>query len=228
MELHFENINSQLVAISGTSMCLTGAPYSAWFIHSSYQSKCYFHCVQHPISSGFFFPLSLSIRWRIKLIKDICCFSFPLPSFCVHQMYNGTLKRNAAENKRYSSYSQMDSWGNRHYNKICSPTHAGSDYCFVQNMKSSRSEPDLYNDPPRGTLRRNQSGSRVSHKASLHRNSLYSNTWNNQEGITTLTRPNKRIPMRTPSCASANKQDAVYAQPVASKPDAVYRQDHSK
>lgn len=143
-------------------------------------------------------------------------------------MYNGTLKRNAAENKRYSSYSQMDSWGNRHYNKICSPTHPGSDYCFVHNMKSSRSEPDLYNDPPRGTLRRNQSGSRVSHKASLNRHSLYSNTCNNQEGITTLTRSNKRIPIRTPSCAFANKQDAVYAQPVASKPDAIYGQDRSK
>ncbi|KAK9404612.1 plakophilin-1 [Crotalus adamanteus] len=95
-------------------------------------------------------------------------------------------------------------------------------------MKSSRSEPDLYNDPPRGTLRRNQSGSRVSHKTSLHRNSLYSNTCNNQEGITTLTRSNKRIPIRAPSCSFANKQDAVYAQPVASKPDAIYGQDRSK
>ncbi|XP_026536630.1 plakophilin-1 [Notechis scutatus] len=145
-----------------------------------------------------------------------------------HTMYNGTLKRNAAENKRYSSYSQMDGWGSKHYNKICSPTQGGSDYCFVQNMKSSRSEPDLYNDPPRGTLRRNQSGSRVNHKTSLHRHSLYSNTCNNQEGITTLTRPNKRIPIRTPSCTSTNKQDAVYAQPVASKPDAIYGQGRSR
>ncbi|KAM6458130.1 plakophilin-1 isoform 1-T1 [Liasis olivaceus] len=143
-----------------------------------------------------------------------------------HAMYNGTLKRNAAENKRYSSYSQMDSWGSRHYNKVCSPTGPGSDYCFVQNMKSSRSEPDLYYDPPQGTLRRNQRGSRVSHKASLHRHSLYNSTCNNQEGITTITRSNKRVPIRSSSCTS-NKQDAVYAQPVASKPDAVYGQARS-
>ncbi|XP_060628530.1 plakophilin-1 [Anolis sagrei] len=143
-----------------------------------------------------------------------------------HAMYNGTLKREPAENKRYSSYSQMDSWAGRNYNKICSPTSPGSDYCFVQNMKSSRSEPDLYYDPPRGTLRRNQSGSRVSHKASLNRHSLYSTTCNNQ-GITTTTRTSKRIPVRTSSYTSTNKQDVVYAQPVASKPDVIYGQPPS-
>ncbi|XP_033008952.1 plakophilin-1 [Lacerta agilis] len=142
-----------------------------------------------------------------------------------HGMYNGTLKREA-ENKRYSSYSQMDGWGSRNYNKVCSPTVPGSDYCLVQTMKSSRSEPDLYYDPPRGTLRRNQSGSRVSHKASMHRHSLYNSTSNNHHGITTATRPNKVVPVRSPSCTSASM---VYVQPVASsKQDAVYGQVNSK
>ncbi|KAF7253737.1 Plakophilin-1 [Varanus komodoensis] len=143
-----------------------------------------------------------------------------------HAMYNGTLKREAAESKRYSSYSQMDGWGSRNYNKICSPTSPGSDYCFLQHMKSSRSEPDLCYDPPRGTLRRNQSGSRVGNKASLNRHSLYSSTCN-QHGITTMTRTNKRVPFRSSSCTSANKQDVLYAQPVASKQDMVYGQARS-
>uniref|UniRef100_A0A8D0BGC8 Plakophilin-1 n=1 Tax=Salvator merianae TaxID=96440 RepID=A0A8D0BGC8_SALMN len=137
-------------------------------------------------------------------------------------MYNGTLKREA-DHKRYSSYSQMDSWGGRNYNKLCSSTTPGSDYCFLQNMKSSRSEPDLYCDQPRGTLRRNQSGSRVSQKASLHRHSMYNSTCNNQQGMTTTTRTGKRVPIRSPSCTSANKQDMIYAQPVASsKADMAY------
>ncbi|XP_053104124.1 plakophilin-1 [Hemicordylus capensis] len=143
-----------------------------------------------------------------------------------HGMYNGTLKRDG-ESKRYSSYSQMEGWGNRNYNKICSPTSPGSDYGFVHTMKSSRSEPDLYCDPPRGTLRRNQSGSRMTQKSSLNRHSLYS-TCNNQQGITTTTRTNKRIPVRSPSCTSANKQDVVYSQPVASsKQDMFYGHTHS-
>ncbi|XP_054836627.1 plakophilin-1 [Eublepharis macularius] len=143
-----------------------------------------------------------------------------------HGLYNGTLKRDA-ENKRYSSYSQMESWGGRHYNKICSPTSPGSDYCFV-NMKSSRSEPDLYCDAPRSTLRRNQSGSRVGHKATLNRHSIYSSC--NNQGTITTTRTNKRIPVRSPSCTSANnKQDVVYAQPVASsKQDVIYTHSNSK
>lgn len=134
-----------------------------------------------------------------------------------NSMYNGTLKRDA-ENKRYSSYSQMESWGNRNYNKICSP---GSDYCLMPTMKSSRSEPDLYCDVPRGTLRRNQSGSRMCHKTTVNRHSFYNNC--NNQGITTASRPSKRIPTRSPSCTSANKQDMYYAQPVGNhKHDAFY------
>ncbi|XP_077191131.1 plakophilin-1 [Paroedura picta] len=142
-----------------------------------------------------------------------------------HGLYNGTIKRDT-ENRRYSSYSQMEGWGGRHYNKICSPTSPGSDYCFV-NMKSSRSEPDLYCDPPRSTLRRNQSGSRVGHKATMNRHSIYSSC--NNQGTITTTRTSKRIPVRSPSCTSANKQDVVYAQPVASsKQDAIYAHSNSK
>ncbi|XP_015263795.1 PREDICTED: probable helicase with zinc finger domain [Gekko japonicus] len=142
-----------------------------------------------------------------------------------HGLYNGTIKRDT-ENRRYSSYSQMDGWGGRHYNKICSPTSPGSDYCFV-NMKSSRSEPDLYCEAPRSTLRRNQSGSRVGHKATLNRHSIYSSC--NNQGTITTARTSKRIPVRSPSCTSANKQDVVYAQPVASsKQDAIYAHSNSK
>ncbi|KAK2526440.1 Pkp1 [Columba guinea] len=73
-----------------------------------------------------------------------------------YPLYNGTLKRDV-ENRRYSSYSQMEGWGSKHYSKaVCSPARPGSDYCFVQNIKSSRSEPDLYCEPPRGTLRKTQ------------------------------------------------------------------------
>uniref|UniRef100_A0A8C5T4S9 Uncharacterized protein n=1 Tax=Malurus cyaneus samueli TaxID=2593467 RepID=A0A8C5T4S9_9PASS len=60
-------------------------------------------------------------------------------------LYNGTLKRDA-ESRRYSSYSQMEGWASRAHGKaLCSP-RAGSDYCFVQNIKSSRS--DVYTMNP--------------------------------------------------------------------------------
>lgn len=164
---------------------------------------------------------------EIKLeIVTISLFSFPFSLFLhLDQMYNGTLKREA-ENKRYSSYSQMESWGGKNYSKGCHPTSPGSDYCLV-NLKSSRSEPDLYYEPTRGTLRRNQSGSRTGYKTSVTRNSLYS-SYSNQQGNTSTARTNKRVPIRSPSCTSTNKQDVVYSQPVASsKQDAIYGQPHS-
>ncbi|PKU34686.1 plakophilin-1 [Limosa lapponica baueri] len=141
-----------------------------------------------------------------------------------YPMYNGTLKRDV-ENRRYSSYSQMEGWGSKHYSKaVCSPTRAGSDYCFVQNIKSSRSEPDLYCEPPRGTLRKSQVGGRAEHKATLNRQSIYSSC-STQQGT---SRTSKKMPARALSCPSSNKPDVVYAQPVMScKQDVVYGQTQS-
>ncbi|KAJ7409699.1 Plakophilin-1 [Pitangus sulphuratus] len=140
-----------------------------------------------------------------------------------YPLYNGTLKREV-ENRRYSSYSQMEGWGSKHYGKaVCSP-RAGSDYCFVQNIKSSRSEPDLYCEPPRGTLRKSQVGGRAEHKATLNRQSIYSSC-STQQGT---TRTSKKMPARALSCPSSNKPDVVYAQPMMScKQDAVYGQAQS-
>ncbi|NXA54292.1 PKP1 protein, partial [Nothocercus julius] len=142
-----------------------------------------------------------------------------------YPLYNGTLKRDV-ENRRYSSYSQMEGWGSKHYSKaaVCSPARAGSDYCFVQNIKSSRSEPDLYCEPPRGTLRKTQMGSRAEHKATLNRQSIYSSC-STQQGT---TRTSKKMPARALSCPSSNKADVVYAQPMmSSKQDVVYGQAQS-
>lgn len=150
--------------------------------------------------------------------------NFFVSCFLIDQLYNGTLKRDV-ENRRYSSYSQMEGWGSKHYSKaVCSPTRAGSDYCFVQNIKSSRSEPDLYCEPPRGTLRKSQVGGRAEHKATLNRQSIYSSC-STQQGT---TRTSKKMPARALSCPSSNKPDVVYAQPMMScKQDVVYGQAQS-
>ncbi|KAF6073581.1 plakophilin 1 [Phyllostomus discolor] len=51
-----------------------------------------------------------------------------------YPIYNGTLKREA-DNRRFSSYSQMENWGRQHPRSSC---HAGSDICFMQKIKASR------------------------------------------------------------------------------------------
>lgn len=147
----------------------------------------------------------------------------PLCLFGVWQLYNGTLKRDV-ESRRYSSYSQMEGWASRSHGKaLCSP-RAGSDYCFVQNIKSSRSEPDLYCEPPRGTLRKAHGGSRAEHKTTLNRQSIYSSC-STQQGT---SRTSKKMPARALSCPSSNKPDVVYAQPMMScKQDGVYGQAQS-
>ncbi|NWW21877.1 PKP1 protein, partial [Falcunculus frontatus] len=140
-----------------------------------------------------------------------------------YPLYNGTLKRDV-ESRRYSSYSQMEGWASRAHGKaLCSP-RAGSDYCFVQNIKSSRSEPDLYCEPPRGTLRKAHGGGRAEHKATLNRQSIYSSC-STQQGT---SRTSKKMPARALSCPSSNKPDVVYAQPMMScKQDGVYGQAQS-
>ncbi|KAK2086237.1 protein kinase pkp1, partial [Saguinus oedipus] len=121
-------------------------------------------------------------------------------------IYNGTLKREP-DNRRFSSYSQMENWS-RHYPRgSCNTTGAGSDICFMQKIKASRSEPDLYCDP-RGTLRKGTLGSK-GHKTTQNRYSFYS-TCSGQKAV-------KKCPVRPPSCAS--KQDPVYVPPISCNKD---------
>ncbi|XP_074078447.1 plakophilin-1 [Macrotis lagotis] len=123
-----------------------------------------------------------------------------------YPIYNGTLKRDT-DNRRFSSYSQMENW-NRQYNRgNCNTIGPGSDICFMQNIKASRSEPDLYCDP-RGTLRKGYTGNK-SHKTIQNRYSFYS-TCSGQK-------PVKKCPMRPPSCTS--KQDPVYIPPTSCNKD---------
>ncbi|XP_030700234.1 plakophilin-1 [Globicephala melas] len=123
-----------------------------------------------------------------------------------YPIYNGTLKREA-DNRRFSSYSQMETWGRQYPRSSCVPPCAGSDICFMQKMKASRSEPDLYCDP-RGTLRKGTLGSK-GFKTAQNRYSIYS-TCSGQKGA-------KKYPVRPPSCTS--KQDPVYVQPITCTKD---------
>ncbi|XP_007456202.1 PREDICTED: plakophilin-1 isoform X2 [Lipotes vexillifer] len=121
-------------------------------------------------------------------------------------IYNGTLKREA-DSRRFSSYSQMESWGRQYPRSSCNPPGTGSDICFMQKMKASRSEPDLYCDP-RGTLRKGTLGTKGS-KAAQNRYSIYSSC-SGQKAV-------KKYPVRPPSCSS--KQDPVYVQPITCTKD---------
>ncbi|XP_068930642.1 plakophilin-1 [Petaurus breviceps papuanus] len=122
-----------------------------------------------------------------------------------YPIYNGTLKRDT-DNRRFSSYSQMENW-NRQYNRgNCNTIGPGSDI-FQQNIKASRSEPDLYCDP-RGTLRKGYTGNK-SQRTTQNRYSFYS-TCSGQK-------PVKKCPVRPPSCTS--KQDPVYIPPISCNKD---------
>ncbi|XP_036613243.1 plakophilin-1 [Trichosurus vulpecula] len=123
-----------------------------------------------------------------------------------YPIYNGTLKRDT-DNRRFSSYSQMENW-NRQYNRgNCNTIGPGSDICFLQNIKASRSEPDLYCDP-RGTLRKGYTGNK-NQRITQNRYSFYS-TCSGQK-------PVKKCPVRPPSCTS--KQDPVYIPPISCNKD---------
>ncbi|XP_030743665.1 plakophilin-1 [Echinops telfairi] len=123
-----------------------------------------------------------------------------------YPVYNGTLKRES-DNRRFSSYSQMESWGRQYPRGGCATPGVGSDICFMQKIKASRSEPDLYCDP-RGTLRKGTLGSK-GHKTTQNRYSFYS-TCSGQK-------PVKKCPMHPPSCTS--KQDPVCVPPISCNKD---------
>lgn len=101
----------------------------------------------------------------------------------------------------------METWGRQYPRSSCVPPCAGSDICFMQKMKASRSEPDLYCDP-RGTLRKGTLGSK-GFKTAQNRYSIYS-TCSGQKGA-------KKYPVRPPSCTS--KQDPVYVPPITCTKD---------
>nr|AAI49108.1 PKP1 protein [Bos taurus] len=123
-----------------------------------------------------------------------------------YPIYNGTLKREA-DNRRFSSYSQMESWGRQYPRGGCTAPGAGSDICFMQKIKASRSEPDLYCDP-RGTLRKGTLGGK-GHKTTQNRYSFYS-TCSGQKAV-------KKYPGRPPSCTS--RQDPVCVPPTSCTKD---------
>lgn len=101
----------------------------------------------------------------------------------------------------------METWGRQYPRSSCVPPGTGSDICFMQKMKASRSEPDLCCDP-RGTLRKGTLGSK-GFKTAQNRYSIYS-TCSGQKGA-------KKYPVRPPSCTS--KQDPVYVQPITCTKD---------
>ncbi|XP_037668146.1 plakophilin-1 isoform X1 [Choloepus didactylus] len=123
-----------------------------------------------------------------------------------YPIYNGTLKREP-DNRRFSSYSQVENWGRQYPRGSCATTGAGSDICFMQKIKASRSEPDLYCDP-RGTLRKGTLGSK-SHKTTQNRYSFYS-TCSGQKAV-------KKYPVHPPSCTP--KPDPVYVPPMSCNKD---------
>nr|XP_045373599.1 plakophilin-1 [Camelus bactrianus] len=118
------------------------------------------------------------------------------------RIYNGTLKQEAV-----SSYSQMESWGRHHPRGGWPAPGAGSDICFLEKIKASRSEPDLYCDP-RGTLRKGTLGSKV-HKATQNRYSFYSSCSGQKVA--------RKFPARPPSCTS--RQDPGSIPPASCHKD---------
>ncbi|XP_068125556.1 plakophilin-1 [Hyperolius riggenbachi] len=135
--------------------------------------------------------------------------------------YNGTMKK---ENKRFSSQSQFDNWGRQQYISVGVNNNAGSDYGFVQTLKSSRSEPDLTGPSMKNTLRRQnvnnnyntqyqsqQQQQRRSGRGSAHNSSFYSQ----QSGQwKTTTMP----PTRASSTSAGQRQQTVYQQQQSCPP----------
>ncbi|XP_029428127.1 plakophilin-1 isoform X2 [Rhinatrema bivittatum] len=141
------------------------------------------------------------------------------------QVFNGTLKKDT-DNKRFSSYSQMENW-NRQYKSLGSPTSPSSDFVYMQNLKNSRSEPDLTAEP-RATLRKQSQlqaqrggGGGGGGRATQSRYSFYSNHSTQQN-----TQQKKRgfAPTRTPSSISGVRQE-VYGNGHAQMYNTMQKQE---
>ncbi|KAM8975481.1 plakophilin-1 isoform 2-T2 [Pelodytes ibericus] len=132
--------------------------------------------------------------------------------------YNGTLKK---DNRRFSSYSQVDTWGRQPY-MSGAPVSPGSDFNYMHTLKSSRSEPDLTGPEMRATLRRQNQYNQVqnynyqqqqqqqqqqrSGRGTAHNSSFYSHHSTQQRKRGTLP------PARTPSSISAVPQQQAQQQ----------------
>ncbi|KAM4699611.1 plakophilin-1 isoform 2-T2 [Discoglossus pictus] len=159
--------------------------------------------------------------------------------------YNGTLKK---DNRRFSSYSQVDTWGKQNYMSVGGPISPGSDFNYMQTLKSSRSEPDLTGPDGRTTLRRQNQYNHVQSqynnvqnqhyqqqqqqqqtqqrpgRAGTHNSSFYSHQSTQQRKRGTLP------PARTPSSISAMPQQVVYStiqrNEAGQALQAMQKQDH--
>ncbi|XP_040193666.1 plakophilin-1 [Rana temporaria] len=128
--------------------------------------------------------------------------------------YNGTLKK---ETKRFSSQSQFDNWGRQQFMSVGAPTSPGSDYGYMQTLKSSRSEPDLTGPSIRPTQRRQtiynaqyqnpqqqqQQQQRRSGRGGTNNSSFYS-----QQSSQWKT---ANMPARTPSSISTGQRQPLYS-----------------
>ncbi|XP_075051736.1 plakophilin-1 [Mixophyes fleayi] len=138
--------------------------------------------------------------------------------------YNGTLKK---ENKRFSSQSQFDNWGRQQCISVGGPISPGSDFGYMQTLKSSRSEPDLTGPNMKTTLRRQNLNNNTQNQYSqqqqrrtgrgVNNSSFYSHQSAQQWKTGTVP------PARTPStistgqrqsqnCNTVHRNDAGYIQ----------------
>ncbi|XP_057583632.1 plakophilin-1 [Hippopotamus amphibius kiboko] len=119
-----------------------------------------------------------------------------------YPIYNGTLKRET-DTRRFSSYSQMESWGRPYPRGPCTAPGAGSDICVTQ-IKASRSEPDLYCDP-RGTLRKGTLGGK-GHKTIQNRYSFYSSC--------SGQKPSRKYPVHPASCSHSRASSKICCEDI--------------
>ncbi|XP_072280464.1 plakophilin-1 [Pyxicephalus adspersus] len=137
--------------------------------------------------------------------------------------YNGTLKK---ETKRFSSQSQFDNYGRQQFMSVGGPISPGSDYGYMQTLKSSRSEPDLTGPNMRPTHRRqtiynaqyqNPQQQRRSVRGSNNNSSFYS-----QQSSQFKT---TNMPARTPSSISAGQRQQNYSTMQRYEPSYVQKQE---
>ncbi|KAM4796574.1 plakophilin-1 [Rhinophrynus dorsalis] len=144
---------------------------------------------------------------------------------------NGTLKK---DNRRFSSYSQVDTWGRQQNMSVGAPVSPGSDFGYMHTLKSSRSEPDLTGPDGRATLRRQNQYNQMqnqhyqqqqrSFRGAVTNSSFYSQQSTQQKKRGTLP------PARTPSSISAmqqQQQHAIYSTVQRNEGiQGLHRQDH--
>ncbi|XP_063309258.1 plakophilin-1 isoform X1 [Pelobates fuscus] len=143
--------------------------------------------------------------------------------------YNGTLKK---DSHRFSSYSQVDTWGRQRNMSVGVPVSPGSDFNYMQTLKSSRSEPDLAGPEGRATLRQQNQHNYVqnynyqqhqpqrSGRGAVNNSSIYSHHSTQQRKRGTLP------PTRTPSSISTvaqTQQQSIYS--TVHRND-LHKQDH--